>query len=36
MASIQEILTQLHAGSIDLAQAFAMAAENPNSAVFCV
>lgn len=32
MASIQEILTQLHAGSIDLAQAFAMAAENPNSA----
>ena len=32
MASIQEILTQLQAGSIDLAQAFAMAAENPNSA----
>ena len=32
MASIQEILTQLQAGSIDLAQAFAMAADNPNSA----
>lgn len=32
MAAIQEILTQLQAGSIDLAQAFAMAAENSNSA----
>lgn len=32
MASIQEILTQLRAGSIDLAQAFAMAAGGSNAA----
>ena len=32
MASIQEILTQLQAGSIDLTQAFAMAADSSNAA----
>ena len=36
MASIQEILTQLQAGSIDLAQAFAMAAGGSNTAEMAV
>ncbi len=36
MKAIQEILTQLQSGSIDLAQAFSMAAENSDAAVMPV
>ena len=36
MKAIQEILTQLQSGSIDLAQAFSMAAENSDAAIMPV